>query len=49
MSDKQKDQEETEQTPKGLTVPVPERGKFFENLKKATQPEKPAEKSSNAA
>jgi hypothetical protein len=28
----------TEQTPKGLTVPVPSRGEFFANLKKVAKP-----------
>ena len=46
MPDKQK---ETEQTPKGLTVPVPKRSEFFKNLEKAAEPEKPPEKSSDAA
>jgi hypothetical protein len=35
-----KDQQQTEQTPKGLTVPVPKRDEFFGNLKKAAKPEK---------
>lgn len=49
MADEPQDQQETEQTPKGLTVPVPKRGAFFENLEKAAKPEKPAEKPSDAA
>jgi hypothetical protein len=49
MPDKQKDQKDTEQTPKGLTVPIPKRGEFFGNLKKAAEPEKPPEKPSDAA
>lgn len=32
--------QETEQTPKGLTVPVPNRDEFFGNLKKAGKPER---------
>ena len=30
----------TEQTPKGLTVPVPKRDEFFGNLKKVAEPDK---------
>ena len=41
MPDEQKDQEPTEQTPKGLTVPVPKRETFFDNLKRIAKPEKP--------
>jgi hypothetical protein len=41
MQDKPKDQQETEQTPKGLTVPVPKREDFFGNLRKAAEPDKP--------
>jgi hypothetical protein len=41
MPDKPKDQQETEQTPKGLTVPVPKRDEFFGNLKKVAEPDKP--------
>jgi hypothetical protein len=33
---------ETEQTPKGLTVPVPKRDAFFANLKKVAQVGKPS-------
>ncbi|HTW43781.1 MAG TPA: hypothetical protein VMD79_15855 [Solirubrobacteraceae bacterium] len=36
MSDKQ--QPQTEQTRKGLTVPIPKRGEFFANLKKIAKP-----------
>jgi len=32
---------QTEQTPKGLTVPVPKRDEFFGNLKRVAEPEKP--------
>ncbi len=39
MPEEEKDQQQTEQTPKGLTVPVPERDEFFGNLKKAAKPE----------
>ena len=28
----------TEMTPKGLEVPIPKRGEFFENLKKIAKP-----------
>lgn len=28
----------TERTPKGLEVPVPKRGEFFDNLKKIAKP-----------
>ena len=34
------DKRKTEQTPKGLTVPVPKRDEFFGNLKKVAEPEK---------
>ena len=34
------DDEQTEQTPKGMTVPVPKRDEFFGNLKKVSKPEK---------
>jgi hypothetical protein len=30
---------QTEQTPKGLTVPVPKRDEYFGNLKKAAKPD----------
>ena len=40
MQDKPKDQDQTEQTPKGLTVPVPKRDEFFGNLKKVAEPDK---------
>ncbi len=29
----------TERTPKGLEVPIPKRGEFFDNLKKIAKPE----------
>ncbi len=32
-------QPQTEQTPKGYTVPVPRRDEFFGNLEKAREPE----------
>ena len=38
MADEQRD-EPTERTPKGLQVPVPKRGEFFDNLKKVARPE----------
>jgi hypothetical protein len=41
MSHDEKDQQQTEQTPKGLTVPVPKRDEFFGNLKKVAEPDKP--------
>jgi hypothetical protein len=44
MPDKPKDQQETEQTPKGLTVPVPKRNEFFGNLKKIAKSQGPAPK-----
>ncbi len=48
MPDDEKDQQ-TEQTPKGLTVPVPKRDEFFGNLKKAAQPAPPERDSAPAA
>jgi hypothetical protein len=42
MPEDEKDQQ-TEQTPKGLTVPVPKRETFFGNLKKAAKPDPPQE------
>jgi len=30
----------TEHTPKGLEVPVPKRGEFFDNLKKIAKPKR---------
>ena len=39
MPEDSKDQQETEQTPKGLTVPVPRREAFFANLKRVGKPE----------
>ncbi len=38
MAEKSKDEQQTEQTPKGLTVPVPKREAFFDNLKKVVKP-----------
>ncbi len=32
------DKRPTERTPKGLEVPVPKRGEFFQNLKKIAKP-----------
>jgi len=40
MPKDEKDQQQTEQTPKGLTIPVPKRETFFDNLKKAAKPDK---------
>jgi hypothetical protein len=45
MPDKPQDQE-TEQTPKGLTVPVPKRRDFIGNLKKVAEPERKRPKKS---
>ena len=42
MPENEKDQQQTEQTPKGLTVPVPKRRDFFGNLKKASKPQAPS-------
>jgi len=39
MPEKPKPDEPTEKTPKGLTVPVPRREAFFDNLKKVAKPE----------
>ena len=41
MPEDEKDQQPTEQTPKGLTVPVPKRDDFLGNLKKAAKPDEP--------
>jgi hypothetical protein len=41
MPEDKKDQPQTEQTPKGLTVPVPKRDDFFGNLRKVAEPDKP--------
>jgi hypothetical protein len=41
MPEDEKDGPQTEQTPKGLTVPVPKRDEFFGNLKKVAEPDKP--------
>lgn len=40
MPKDKKDRQQTEETPTGLTVPVPKRDEFFGNLKKAAEPEK---------
>lgn len=32
--------EPTERTPKGLEVPIPKRGEFFDNLKKIVKPKR---------
>ena len=37
MPEKPNPSEPTEQTPKGLTVPVPSRERFFANLKKVAK------------
>jgi hypothetical protein len=34
------DEKKTEKTPKGLTVPVPKRETFFDNLKKVAKADK---------
>jgi len=44
MPEDKKDQPQTEQTPTGYTVPVPERDEFFGNLKKAAKPDEPEPK-----
>jgi hypothetical protein len=41
MPKDKKDQPQTEQTPRGLTVPVAKRREFFDNLKKASKPSAP--------
>jgi hypothetical protein len=41
MTDDEKVRRKTEQTPKGLTVPVPARETFFDNLKKVAKPQAP--------
>jgi hypothetical protein len=41
MPGDEKDHQQTEQTPKGLTVPVPKRDEFFGNLNKAAKPDEP--------
>ncbi len=46
MPEEPKDERETEQTPKGLTVPVPKRDEFFRSLKQAAKPEPPTPKPS---
>jgi hypothetical protein len=42
----EKRQQPTEQTPKGLEVPVPKRSAFFGNLKKVAKPDKDSAPSS---
>jgi hypothetical protein len=42
MPEQEKDEPESERTPKGLKVPVPRRDEFFANLKKAAKPDKPS-------
>ena len=42
MREKSKPSEPTEQTPKGLTVPVPSRERFFANLRKVAKAGKPS-------
>jgi hypothetical protein len=41
MPEKSTPSEPTEKTPKGLTVPVPSRDRFFANLKKVAKVRKP--------
>lgn len=41
MADEQKDEQQTEQTRTGYTVPVQKRHDFFGNLKKAARPSAP--------
>jgi hypothetical protein len=38
MPEKPQEPDQTEQTRKGLKVPIPKRGEFFANLKKIAQP-----------
>ena len=40
----EKPKQETEQTPKGLTVAVPKRDEFFGNLKQVAEPDTPSAK-----
>lgn len=50
MPEDEKDQQQpTEKTPTGYTVPVPRRRNFFGNLKKTAQPEKPDDASERDA
>jgi len=49
MPEDQKDKRETEQTPKGLTVPIPKRGTFFENLRRVAKPDAPAKPDADSA
>jgi hypothetical protein len=42
MREKPKTDEPTEQTPRGLTVPVPSRERFFANLRKIAKAGKPS-------
>ncbi|HEY4915350.1 MAG TPA: hypothetical protein VIH92_00420, partial [Solirubrobacteraceae bacterium] len=39
MSEDEKDQSQTEQTPTGHAVPVPKRDEFFANLKRSSRPQ----------
>jgi hypothetical protein len=39
MADDHREDQPTEQTPKGLTVPVPRREDFLDNLKKVAEPD----------
>ena len=41
MPEDRNDRQQTEQTPKGPTVPVPKRDDFFGDLKKVMEPDKP--------
>jgi hypothetical protein len=49
MPKDEKDQPQTEQTPKGLTVPIPKRGTFFENLRRVTKPDAPEKPDDDSA
>ena len=49
MPEDQKDKRETEQTPKGLTVPIPKCGTFFENLRRVAKPDAPAKPDADSA
>lgn len=39
--EREKRSEETQTTPKGVKIPIPERAEFFKNLEKIAPPKKP--------
>ena len=41
----EKRKEKTQKTPTGHEIPVPKKGEFFDNLKKASKPSPPEKKS----